>query len=118
MTVRLHEAGARHARQLIEAGRAVPDDRDAWSEHQPSTAQQNEFIRRQGMAEYGRWHLGIDDAKRPETKGHWKYPYGDFERVHRCALLAAESRAGRNDHRDIELQVAHLHGMLEAHPSR
>jgi len=34
--------------------------------------------------------------------------------VHRCGLLAAESRAGQRRYSDIELAVAHLHGMLDA----
>jgi hypothetical protein len=114
MAMKLHEAGARHARQLVAAGKAVFDERDAWSEHQPSAAQENEFIRRHGMAEYGLWHLGVDDEKRADTKGHYGFPYGDFERVHRCGVLTAESRAGQYKHLDIELAAAHLHGMLDA----
>jgi hypothetical protein len=39
--------------------------------------------------------------------------YGDFQDVHRCAVLSAESRAGQYGHHDIELAAAHLHGMLE-----
>jgi hypothetical protein len=39
--------------------------------------------------------------------------YGDFDRVHRCAVLSAESRAAQNDYADIETACAHLHGMLE-----
>jgi hypothetical protein len=34
--------------------------------------------------------------------------------VHRCGLLAAESRAGQRKYYDIEFAVAHLHGMLDA----
>jgi hypothetical protein len=45
---------------------------------------------------------------------HHKFPYGDFERVHRCGVLAAESRAGQCKYHDIELAVADLHGMLDA----
>jgi hypothetical protein len=52
----------------------------------------------------------VQDANR---KGRYKFPYGDFQDVHRCGLLAAESRAGQRKHFDIELAVAHLHGMLE-----
>jgi hypothetical protein len=43
-----------------------------------------------------------------------KFPYGDFHNVHRCGLLAAESRAGQRNYHDIELAVGHLHGRLEA----
>jgi hypothetical protein len=67
-----------------------------------------------GIGEYTRWHLGIDDEEDEDNKGRYKFPYGDFEKVHRCGLLAAESRAGQRKYYDIELAVAHLHGMLEA----
>jgi hypothetical protein len=91
----------------------VIDDRDAWSEHQPSARQENEFIEECGIAQYSRWYLGIDDAQDEQRKGRYKFPYGDFRDVHRCGLLAAESRAGQRKYYDIELAVAHLHGMLE-----
>jgi hypothetical protein len=114
MAVELHRSGYEHAESLINTGRVVIDDRDAWSEHQPSADDENRFIEEHGWSEYGKWHLGVDDEAAPETKGHYKFPYGDFEKVHRCAILAAESRAGQYKHEDIEGAVAHLHGMLEA----
>ncbi len=114
MAVTLSERAFRHAKSLIIDGRFVYDDRDAWSEHQPSAADENRFIEAHGYAEYGRWHLGVDDDAREGTKARYKFPYGDFDKVHRCGLLAAESRAGQRKYYDIELAVAHLHGMLDA----
>ena len=90
------------------------DDRDAWSEHRPSTEVENQFIREYGIAEFGKWHLGVDDERDPNTKAHYKFIYGDLEKVHRCGVLAAESRAGQYKHLDIERAAAHLHGMLNA----
>jgi hypothetical protein len=112
-SVRLNRPGYEHAQELIRSGNAVVDERDDWSEHQPSAAEENEFIERHGWGAYGRWHLGVDAEENPETKGHYKFPYGDFKDVHRCAVLAAESRAGQRGYTDIELAAAHLHGMLE-----
>lgn len=114
MTVKRNERAFDHARELIMAGEYVGDDRDAWSEHRPSAQQENDFIDRHGIGEYAKWYLGIDDDEDPERKGRYKFPYGDFEKVHRCGLLAAESRAGQRRYYDIELAVAHLHGMVEA----
>jgi hypothetical protein len=113
MAVRLNEAAFEHAKGLVKAGKFVLDERDAWSEHQPSAEQENRFIEEHGWAEYARWYLGVDDEEGEERKGRYKFPYGDFQRVHRCGLLAAESRAGQYKHVDIQLAVAHLHGMLE-----
>jgi hypothetical protein len=114
MAVKLHRPGYDHAKKLVGDGHVVLDDRDAWSEHQPSAASENAFIAEHGWAEYGRWHLGVDDERGTETKGRYKFPYGDFSDVHRCAVLSAESRAAQRKYDDIETAVAHLHGMLEA----
>ncbi|WP_433608135.1 hypothetical protein ACQP2P_34635 [Dactylosporangium sp. CA-139114] len=114
MAVTLNERGYARARKLIEQGRYVLDGRDAWSEHQPSTEKKNEFIAAHGIGEYAKWHLGVDDEEPPERKAHFKFPYGDFDKVHRCGVLSAEVRAGQYKHADIERAAAHLHGMLEA----
>jgi hypothetical protein len=112
--VRLNERAYAHARNLIADGKAVLDERDAWSEDQPSAARENEFIRDHGWSEYARWYLGIDEEATEETKERYEFPYGDFERVHRCGVLSAESRAAQYKHDDIETAAAHLHGMLDA----
>ena len=114
MAVQLNNRAFDYAKELISEGHFVSDDRDAWSEHQPSAGQENEFIRQHGMREYGRWYLGIDEEKDQDTKEQYKFPYGDFKDVHRCGVLSAESRAGQYKHFDIERAAAHLHGMIDA----
>jgi hypothetical protein len=114
MAVKLNKRAFDHAKELVGEGRAVLDERDAWSEHQPSAQRENEFIRLHGFDEFGRWYLGIDDEKGEHTKGRYKFPYGDFENVHRCGVLSAESRAGQYKHHDIETAADHLHGMIDA----
>ena len=114
MAVKLNRSSYEFAKKLISEHKAVIDDRDAWSEHQPSTRAENRFLEEHGPQAYGRWHLGVDDAHAPQTKSRYKFPYGDFENVHRCAVLSAESRAGQYHHDDIKLAAAHLHGMLDA----
>jgi hypothetical protein len=114
MSVKLNNKGYEHAKALIADKHFVLDDRDAWSEHQPSAQQENEFIEEHGFGEYSKWHLGIDDEHGEETKGRYKFPFGDFKDVHRCAVISAESRAAQYDHHDIESAAAHLHGALDA----
>ncbi|MDB6016800.1 MAG: hypothetical protein JWR19_1289 [Pedosphaera sp.] len=114
MAVKLNKTGFTHAMELVEEGRCVFDERDAWSEHQPTTEQENEFIQKHGYREFGKWHLGIDETEPEETKARYKFPYGDFKDVHRCGVLSAESRAGQYKHLDIEDAAAHLHGMIDA----
>jgi hypothetical protein len=114
MTVKLNNRAYDYAKGLIQEGNFVFDERDAWSEHQPSAQKENEFIQQCGLAEYGKWYLGINDERGADTKGHYEFPYGDFENVHRCGVITAESRAGQYKHYDIENAAAHLHGMIDA----
>lgn len=114
MAVKLNDRAFGHAKSLIKDGSFVIDDRDAWSEHQPSAQQENAYIDEHGFDDYARWYLGVDDEEDVDNKGHYKFPYGDFEKVHRCGVLSAESRAGQRKYYDVELATAHLHGMLDA----
>ena len=107
MAVTLNRRAYEHAKALIDEGRFAFDERDDWSEHQPSALQESEYLRLHGFAEYGKWFLGISDERPENTKAHYAFPFGDFRDVHRCGVLAAESRAGQYRHYDIE------HGMLE-----
>ena len=111
--VKLSKTAFAHAKALVNERKFVWDESDAWSEHQPSTQQENDFIRSHGIHEYAKWHLGVDDEEDQQNKKRYKFPYGDFEKVHRCALISAESRAGQYKHHDIELAAAHLHGMID-----
>jgi hypothetical protein len=118
MTVKLNRRGFDHAKELIDDGKFVFDQRDAWSEHQPSSQQENDFIERHGIEDYGKWHLGINDEKPAETKGRYEFPYGDFKKVHRCGVISAESRAGQYKHFDIENAAHHLHERIESHANK
>ena len=113
MATRLNKHSFEFAQDQIKKGNVVLDERDDWSEHQPSARQENEFIEGHGWDEYANWHLGLDDEAREQTKARYKYPYGDFSKVHRCGLLSAESRAGRNKHSDIEDATIKLRDMMD-----
>jgi hypothetical protein len=113
MAVKLNKTAFDYAKRLVVEDHFVRDERDAWSEHQPSTQDENDFVQQHGFREYAKWHLGIDDEQPENTKKRYRFPYGDFVDVHRCALLSAESRAGQYKHFDIEAAAAHLHGMID-----
>jgi hypothetical protein len=48
MAVKLSRSSYEHAIHLIEEGKAVHDERDGWSEHQPSADDENRFIEEHG----------------------------------------------------------------------
>ena len=79
--MKLNETAYEQARKLIRAGKAVIDERDDWSEHQPTAAEENDFIGEHGWREYAKWHLGIDEEHAEETKERYAFPYGDFRKV-------------------------------------
>ncbi|MGW1344370.1 hypothetical protein ACWCOV_25250 [Kribbella sp. NPDC002412] len=113
MTVKLNKAAFDHAKTLVHKGQTVMDERDDWSEHAPSADEENAYVDKHGWSEYGQWYLGIDTDMGEDTKGHYKFPYGDFRRVHRCGVISAESRAAQNDYKDIANAVADLHKLLD-----
>jgi hypothetical protein len=108
MTVKLNQRAYEHARRLIAEGKFVDDERDAWSDHHPSTQTENDFIEENGFFEYGNWFLGVDFEYKEESRRHYEFPYGDFENVHRCGILAAQSRAGQDKYFDVENVAADL----------
>ncbi|MGI8335022.1 hypothetical protein ACRYCC_34140 [Actinomadura scrupuli] len=113
MAVTLNKQALQHAQGLVKEHKVVADDRDDWSEHQPTAQAENDHLEEHGFAEYQKWYLGIDDEHGEETKSRYKFPYGDFEKVHRCGLIAVEVRAAQNDYTDIEQAAKHLREMLD-----
>jgi hypothetical protein len=88
------------ARKLIDAGSY--DDETEWSDAAPSADDENAEIERHGYDGYGAWHLAVDPDASEDTKGRYKFPYGDFSKVNRAALIHAKQRAAQNDHDAIE----------------
>jgi hypothetical protein len=114
MSVKLHQSAYDYAQKMIQNRRCVLDQPSDWTDHKPARNAEDKFIAAHGLAEFGRWHLGEDDEGAEGSKRRYKFPYGDFKNVHRCAVLAAESRARRYKYTDIELAATHLHRMLDA----
>jgi hypothetical protein len=108
MTIRLNDQALGHARALLRSGKVTRDDRDDWSDHVPKTDENNAFIDKNGIDEYAKWHLGEDTSKSEGTKGRYLFPYGDFQKLHRCAVISGESRAGQYNHRAIERALKEL----------
>ena len=108
MTVKLNDRAYEHAKRLIEVGKFIDDEREAWSDHHPSTQTEKDFIEKHGFSEYSKWFLGVNDEYEQESKRHYEFPYGDFETVHRCGILAAQSRAGQGKYFEVENAAADL----------
>jgi hypothetical protein len=113
-TVKLNPGAFQYARDLIAARHAINDKRGSWFNDQPSAKEENKFVDEHSIEEYARWHLGFDESHAENSKARYKFPFGDFENVHRCALIAAQNRARQYGYRDIETSATELLQIIEA----
>ena len=97
---RVNDDAVAQAEKLIDAG--TYDDTTEWSDAAPSADDGNAEIEKHGYAGYAAWHLAIDPDASEETKGRYAFPYGDFRKVNRAALIHGKQRAAQNAHDAIE----------------
>jgi hypothetical protein len=114
MAITLNKDALAHAEELVARGDVTRDARDDWSEHAPGTDDENRFIEEHGYDEYALWHLGVDRSASEGTKGRYSFPFGDFRGVHRCAVIALESRAAQNAHGSIARAARSLLDRIDA----
>lgn len=96
----VNDEAVKHARKLIDDGQY--DDTTEWSEAAPSADDANKEIDKDSFEEFARWHLGINKDASEQTKGRYAFPYGDFKKVNRAALIHAKQRASQRDHDAVE----------------
>ena len=111
-SVSLSPVALDYARKLIRQDHVVNDKRGEWAEHQASATDESEFMTQRGSEEYARWYLGIDESHRPDSKARYKFPFGDFKNVHRCALIAVRNRARQYGYADIERAATELLSLI------
>jgi hypothetical protein len=95
----VNQAAIEKIQSMIDAKQYVWDS--DWSEAQPSTETENEYLGEHGWDAFGQWHLAIDTTASENTKDRYGFICGDFRRVHRSGLIAAKQRAAQNDHNEI-----------------
>lgn len=108
--MKLNQRAVKHAKQLIKEGKYVVDS--DWSKAQPFPNQENNYLDEHDWNEYGEWYLGIDSDESEDSKGHYAFPYGDLEKVHREGVIAAKQRAAQNHYDDIEKAADALLDMI------
>lgn len=108
----INRPGVEKARSLIDAHHY--DLETPWSEAAPSAEEENAMLDRHGWSGYGDWHLAVDADTSGETKGRYGFPYGDFRRVNRAALIHAEQRAAQNGHEKVAAAAKQLLEHLDA----
>ena len=111
-TYRVNKAALAQAEKLIDDGSY--DDRTDWADAAPSADEENAQIEKHGYDGYGAWHLAVDPDASEETKKRYAFPYGDFAKVNRAALIHAKQRASQNRHDAIEKAAGQLLDRLDA----
>jgi hypothetical protein len=109
---RVNADAVKQARALVDRGEVDVDT--PWSEAAPSTERENQEIEEHGHEGYGAWHLAVDPEASEDTKGRYAFPYGDFTKVNRAALVHAKQRAAQNDHAEIEKAADDLLSRVDA----
>lgn len=99
MSWKVNEKALEQAKEFIKKGKVVTNS--DWSESQPSTSDENAFLKKEGWDAYAKWFLAYNPSESEETKQRFGFPYGDFKKVHRSALNAVQQRAGQYGHDEI-----------------
>jgi hypothetical protein len=107
-----NDAAVEFVRGLIDKRRYVLDS--DWGDAQPDAAAQNAYLERHSWDEFAAWHLGLTEGPGDETKARYAFVVGDFQRVHRSALIACVYRASEWRHKDVELAAHDLLQHLDA----
>ena len=108
----LNQKAVDHAKQLIEEGKYEPGDKD-WSDHQPTSEDENQYLEDHSWDEYSKWFLSIEEDGDKDEKETYGFPYGNFQKVHRGGLIAAKQRAAQHDHPEVEKAADELMEMIE-----
>ena len=100
MAWKVNKSGLDYAKKLIKDDKVVKDS--DWSDSQATTDQENKFLKKEGWDDYANWYLAYDSSQNKETKERFGFPFGDFKKVHRSAVVAIKQRAGQYDYTEIE----------------
>lgn len=99
MPVKLNREALAHAHQLLDEGKYLISTQ--WRTEQPSEKAESAYLEQHGEADYAKWYLAIDTDEKEGSKERYKFPYGDFKKLHHSGLIAVRQRAAQNDYQDI-----------------
>ena len=107
----LNSSGAAHARALISSGHV-----DASSDWSFSAEDGNALLgpNSDDWANYGKWFMGVDASADPNTKDHYKYPFGKNGKVYRSAMAAIRQRASQQNDDSIFAAAGSMMDMMDA----
>ena len=95
MAYTLNRKSFEFAQNLIKQRLLVIDRDNDWVDHKPPRARRIAFFETYGPVEFGKWHLAEDEAIGEHSFKRFACLIGDFIRMHRCALIAAQLEADK-----------------------
>ena len=104
--------GVAFAEQLIDNRQYVL--RSEWGNVQPRADAENAYLESHSWEEYARWHLGLTEGAKDQTKARYAFVFGDFRRIHRMGIIACMYRAAEWRHKEVELAAHDLLQRLDA----
>jgi hypothetical protein len=110
---RVQSEALEYAKKLIRDGKVERDVRDDWSEDAPSSDAGNDFIERHGVDEYAKWFLAVEVGEDKDNKGAYGFPYGDFHKVHRGAVISGKGRAAQYGHESVRDAADELLALID-----
>lgn len=108
----VNEDGVAHARKRIDAGEY--DAETPWGDVAPSASDGNKELEKEDWEGYEEWYLAVNPDAPEGTKKRYAFPYGDYQKVNRSALIHAKQRAVQNDHAEVEKVADELLQRLDA----
>ncbi len=114
MAIKLNKSAYEHAVEIIKNGLEVePDTNRSWEEEKATDDEEIRYLNTHTLNEYGLWFLGVDTDADPEDRSKFVYPFGDFNVVHKSALLVAKKEAAKNGDKEIEEAARKLLEMVD-----
>jgi hypothetical protein len=101
--MQVNRAAVEHARQQVYEGRYRISSN--WRESQPSAAKAQSYLQLHGPEQYRQWYLAIDSSSGAEQ---YVLPTGDFDTVHRSALMLAKDRAVQAGNTELEAAIEEI----------
>ncbi len=95
--MQINHVAVDHARQQVYEGHYRISSN--WRESQPSASKAQSYLEQHGTEQYQRWYLAIDGADQ------YVLPTGDFDAVHRSALMVAKDRAVQAGNTELEAAI-------------
>ncbi|MFA6065844.1 MAG: hypothetical protein WC707_01540 [Candidatus Babeliaceae bacterium] len=115
MAIIINKNGYEHALSIINKGLEVDHSATNWEEVRPSRDEEVRFLNTHSLDEYGLWFLGLKTDADQKDISKFVYPFGDFNIVHKSALIAAEKNATQFGHEEIKAVAQKLLNTINQH---